>query len=101
MPATTQDILSLEGVVIRKIPLISTSTYAYRDGGNLKNGQRLEVINGRKWIKEAKVNKLGGLYMVTFKNDQFSTVIFNTKYDGIGPCIESAYKDYLHKKGES
>lgn len=96
------DIIAIEGIVIRKIPVHSTSLYSYREGDEkrLKPNQEIIMINEtRKMIREVKENKFGGKYFITTVPHQGATVIFNQSYDGIGDTIEKAYKNYLKKKG--
>ena len=95
------DIIAIEGIVIRKIPVHSTSLYSYREGdeNRLKENESIVERGNRKYRQEIKTNGLGGKYLISMKMDQYSTVIFNNKYDGVGDTIESAYADYLKKKG--
>lgn len=89
-------ILAMEGIVIRKIPVTSTSCYTFRERALAENESIIES-NGRKWIQQVKTNSLGGKYLIAFKNDQGSTLHFSLKHDGIGDTIEDAYQDYCDK----
>lgn len=95
-----EDILQIEGIVIRKIPKITVSRWTYREGdeNRLKSNERI-VTNeqGRKFVEIAKENSMAG-YIVTFDKSQGSTVLFNKKRDGVGSTIEEAYKDLLTKR---
>lgn len=93
------EILTIEGITIRLIPMQTTSLYAFREGKALRTGEKVIERNGRKFIQEVRENSLGGKYLVTKVNGQGSNVQFNLKYDGIGDSIESAYIDFLSKKG--
>jgi len=94
---TTEDILQIEGIVIRLIPAQTVTLCHYSEGRKLYNGETIVERNGRKFAQEIKQNSLGKKYLVTRVNGQGNTVMFNTKYDGIGDTIESAYADYLKK----
>ncbi len=93
------DILAIEGIVIRKIPMQTTSLYSYREGdeNRLKDNETIVERNGRKLRQEIKINTLGGKYIISMSNGQGSNVMFNIKYDGVGDTVESAYADYLEK----
>lgn len=95
------DIIVIDGIVIRKIPVYSTSLYSYREGdeNRLKENETIVERNGRKFRQEIKLNSFGGKYLIAMQMNQMASVTFNTKYDGIGDTIESAYQNYLDKKG--
>lgn len=97
--SSVEDILKMEGIIIRLIPVISTSLYAYKgkDHKLKENQEMVATSHKRKMIKENRVNTLGGKYLVTFKNDQHSTIVFSTKRDGVGDTIEEALLDYERK----
>ena len=96
------DILELEGIVIRKIPKESVALYSYNDHNKrLLDRPNMELVYiesyKRDMIKETKVNSLGGKYLITTVNNQDSQVRFNLKSDGIGDTIDKAYEDYIGK----
>ena len=98
---TAQEILNLEGVVLRKIPEKSYSLYRYTEHNkSLLKKPNTEVVehNGEKMIRETQVNPLGGKYLLTVQKDQMSTVRFNKAYSGIGETVEEAYQDFLEKQ---
>jgi hypothetical protein len=75
---TLNEILDVEGIVIRKIP---KETRRFGKGGT----------------KEAKDNSLGGKYLVTLKHDQNSIVRFNMGNAGIGDTVQGAWRDLMLK----
>ena len=95
------DILKIEGVVVRLIPKVSESLYRWTPKRPIKPSDSFEVMHTNrgpvKMVREITTNKLGGKYLITFKTDQFSTVQFNSKYDGMGDTIELAFEDALSK----
>lgn len=93
---TDSDIIAMEGIVIRRIPFTSTNCWTFRERPLAANESIIEVA-GRKYIQQIKENSLGGKWMVTFKNDQGSTVHFTLKYDGIGDTLAEALADYHAK----
>ena len=95
------DIIAIEGIVIRKIPATSISLTSYREGDldKLKSNQKIIHRNNKIFIETMTHNSMGGKYLITKKMDQFSTVQFDRRYDGIGDTIESAYADYIEKNG--
>jgi hypothetical protein len=76
---TLNEILDIEGVVVRKIPMTTTTRWSNRDS-------------------EVKQNTLGGKYLVTLKHNQDSTVRFHKGYYGIGQTIQGAWCDLLTSK---
>ena len=113
MTLKLNEVLGIEGIVIRKIPLVTISLWAsskqidentkFNNTPNIKE----EVIYCNKrlkyLIKETKENSLGGKYIVTMENGQDELVRFTKKRSGIGDSIEQAYLDYISKNtlGES
>lgn len=95
------EILTIEGIVVRHIPQTSTHLYSYKEGdeNRLKFGESIVERNGRKFRRVIINNVFGGMYFITFKDDQGATVIFDKKRDGIGETIENAYHNYLSKNG--
>lgn len=100
---TLDQILQIEGIVVRKIPMQTISTYRI---GHLKSHQLLEIPkentieeNGVLLQRIVKDNVYGGKYFVQINANQYSTVIFNRKTSGIGDTVEEAYSDYLSKNG--
>lgn len=92
------ELLEMDGIVIRKIPMTSVSNYNFTERTLGKNESIVEMC-GRKYIREVKTNSLGGKYLITFKSDQGSNIYFSLKYDGIGDSPLEAYKDYCEKNG--
>jgi hypothetical protein len=73
---TLSDILETEGIVVRKIPLVTR-------------------MNRGDGTSEVKDNSLGGKYLVTLKHDQFSTVRFDKGFCGIGCTVQEAWRDLV------
>jgi hypothetical protein len=73
---TIDEILNIEGIVIRKIPVKTRTNWS--DG-----------------TSEVKDNSLGGKYFVTLKHNQDSTVKFNKDRDGIGDTVQEAWRDLM------
>lgn len=98
-----QEILSLEGIIIRHIPKTSISLWKYneRNVKRWENNRNCKIVeeNGTKFIKETKHNTLNG-YCVTICKNQDSTVRFSKSHDGFGKTIEEAFKDYLFKNNQ-
>lgn len=97
-----QEILNLEGIVIRKIPAVTVQKWriynpqtleAYRE----KGAKIYKAPDGVDVAEETKVNVLGKKYLVTFSNDTDQNVIFNVKFCGVGETIEEAYNDFVEK----
>lgn len=84
----TEDILNIEGIVIRKIPKESISYWT------AKETDKGAMLNHRgRWVtKKVKQNSFGGKYLITMAYDQMSQVRFNLKTCGVGDTIEEAYK---------
>jgi len=86
MMNSLEDILKLDGIVIRNIPKTTKSIYYSYDP---KTNKRLkETI--------VKTNELAG-WIITFELSQDATIRFNKKCNGVGKTIEKAYQDYLSK----
>lgn len=98
-PTNLATILAHDGIVIRKIPLTTTEILSHRERPLLHNEEVVE-IRGRLCIQRTKENSLGGKYFVTFKKDQYTTVQFSLRHDGLGDTIEEAYQDYFAKKSK-
>ncbi len=73
---TLLEILEIEGIVVRKIPMETHTNWS--DG-----------------TTEVKQNKLGGKYIVTLKHNQDSMVRFTKGRDGIGDTVEEAWHDLV------
>jgi hypothetical protein len=97
MDLSAEDILGMDGIVVRNIPKTTTERWIYREGRALRAGETI-VINhlGRKVRELVKDNALAG-FIVTFCRGQGSMVQFSKKTDGCGDTIQSAYKDWLKK----
>lgn len=94
-----QEILKLEGIVIRHIPLETITFWTYRENQLLKENQEIITNSkGQKLIKQRKKNKFGGQYILTFATHNNTRVIFSQTKDGIGPTIKDAYQDYMRKE---
>lgn len=102
MTMTVEQILDIDGIVVRKIPATSTSLLTYWENKDadrkLPDNETIVVRDGRKYIQRVTTNALVG-YAVTMKKDQYARVHFNKKYDGFGPTIVAAYDDYMKKHG--
>lgn len=90
-------ILKTEGIVIRLIPMTTTSRYAYQEGRKLSATETIVERDGRTMVESVKHNSYGGKYLVTFKRDQGAQLHFSLKHDGVGDTIEEAYADKLSK----
>ena len=73
---TLNEILDIEGVVVRKIPTTTTTRWS----------------NGDTKVKQ---NALGGKYLVTLQHNQDSMVRFNKGRDGIGSTVQDAWRDLV------
>jgi hypothetical protein len=97
---TLEEIMQIEGIVVRKIPKQTTSCYGMREKDFTRELQENETIiyteSGRPLMQTIKHNNMAG-YIVTTQMNQDSTVRFNKQRDGIGQTIEAAYQDYLNK----
>lgn len=93
------DIIALDGVVIRKIPHQTVSTFSYVEGYVLEENETIVLRNNREYIQRVTINKTAG-YILTFTQGTGCTVRFNLKYDGFGSSIKKAYKNYLEKNKE-
>ena len=97
MDLSVEDILGMDGIVVRNIPKTSTSRWIYREGQTLRAGEIIVIDNrGRKVLEVVKNNALAG-FIVTFCHGTGSMVQFSKKTDGCGDTIQSAYKDWLKK----
>ena len=97
-----EEILNIEGIVIRRIPKESVHLYNYNDYNKRLLGRaNTEKIYSeslkRDMIKEVELNSLGEKYIVTIASNQDSQVHFSLKNSGVGNTIELAYSDYLAK----
>tara|TARA_A100001201_G_scaffold139467_1_gene131487 strand:+ start:294 stop:593 length:300 start_codon:yes stop_codon:yes gene_type:complete len=92
-----EEILSEEGIVVRRIPYTTRRLSFMRPGGKLREGERIEEIGGRELVVSETKNKFGGKYFVEFARHQSETVRFSKKYSGVGDTIEEAYTDYMQK----
>ena len=95
-----EDILSVEGIVIRHVPKESVFMWGYRDGDEerLKENEEIVQRDGRRFRRETKQNELAG-YVVTCDKSQGSIVRFSKKTDGFGSTVEEAYDDFVKKRG--
>lgn len=93
------EILAIDGIVIRKIPVVSVSRWSYREGdeNHLNEGETI-VTNesGRKVRQVEKKNALSG-YAITLEPSQGATVMFYKKTSGFGSTVEEAYADFIAK----
>lgn len=98
------DILNMEGIIIRKIPQFTVSTYSYIEQNMvlLKN-PKAEVFFSEKYkrdmIRITEKNTQGGKFIITFAMNQMSQVRFDIKKCGLGETIIDAYNNYLYKNG--
>jgi hypothetical protein len=94
---TVEEILNMEGVVIRKIPATTTSRWRTINTAPLpSNAKVIEKQGGMMTYEQVKENALAG-YAVTFDLSQGSQVRFSKHNSGFGPTIEAAYVDFLSK----
>jgi len=96
-----EDILKVEGIVIRKIPEETVKMWSYSE--RLEKLPDFELVvdeeeEGRKKLKEVVKNTLGGKYLVSLEFSQDSLVRFNKKTCGVGDTIEEAYTDLILNK---
>ena len=96
---TLEDILEIEGIVIRKIPVQSVSRFkCYRKHvwSNRENKvYTVEECGLYNMVTETRTNTLGGKYLVTLQHDQDSMVRFNKGRDGIGSTVQEAWRDLV------
>lgn len=100
---TLQEILNIEGIVIRKIPKQTIHDWRIYSDNVIKaykeKGCELYISkDGVTIAREIKNNKLGGKYLITIETSSDKTVIFNRNYCGIGDTIEEAYEDFKNIK---
>lgn len=92
------EILSIEGIVIRLIPKLDISFYNARHFTGKPNQRKIYISKyKREMTEETTENSLGGKYLITIQKGQGSMVSFNLKLCGIGDTIEEAYKDFKKK----
>ena len=95
-----EEILSLEGIVIRLIPKEVTrywrSSQKAHEAHKASGGESI-IRDGRELMVEHKTLSLGGKYLITFAANQDSMVRFDLNRNGIGNTIEEAYSNYLSK----
>ena len=96
------NILNIEGIVIRLIPKETVKIYSYNEYNKKllkRSNTKIFYSNYHKknMIKETKINSLGGNYIITTAYHQDTKVSFCLKYCGIGSTVKLAYLDY--KKG--
>lgn len=97
-----QEILNLEGIVIRKIPAFTVRKWRIYNPDVLK----LYKKKGAKIYKDpdgvgiaelTRINAFGGKYLVTISQNTGPNVIFNIKFCGVGETIDQAYNDFIEK----
>jgi hypothetical protein len=97
MQPSVEDILGIDGIVVRNIPKTTTSRWTYREGQALSAGETIVIDDrGRKVLEVVKDNTLAG-FIITFCHGTASLVPFSRKTDGCGVTIQAAYKDYIKK----
>jgi hypothetical protein len=100
---TLLDILNIDGIVIRKIPIERTYHYYTSDkmleSHKARGGETIVNESGRELMVEQKTFSMGGKYLITFEFSQGSMVRFDLKRNGIGNTIEEAYADFHNKGG--
>jgi hypothetical protein len=97
MDLSAEDILGMDGIVVRNIPKTTTERWSYREGQTLRTGETLVTDDRGRTLREiVKHNALAG-FIITFCRGQGSMVQFSKKTDGCGDTIQSAYKDWLQK----
>ena len=100
MELEKDDILKIEGIVVRLIPKEVTlhirSSEKYHAEHKAKGGKVIVNEKGIETCVENKTLSLGGLYIVTKELNQDSMIRFQNNY-GKGETIELAYADYLAK----
>jgi len=100
---TLEQLLQVPGIVLRQVPLTSSSLYAAkpedltRELGDNESLESFEFAKGeRKFLRVVKPNSLGGKWLVTVKSDQYSTVNFSQC--GVDTCPIKAYNNYTQGK---
>ena len=106
----TEDILELDGIVIRKVPTTTTYKWHCKEGDENKTWYRGEGKNRKKinytysrnekgeLIKtEVRKNSYAG-YLITFNFTSGQQVQFCKKTFGHGKTIPEAYQNYLDKQ---
>lgn len=98
-----QEILNLEGIVIRKIPAVTVRKWRIYNPQVLesyrKKGAKIyKAPDGVDIAELTKKNTIGGKYLVTFSHTTDPNVIFNVKFCGVGETVEQAYNDFIEKR---
>lgn len=102
---TLGEILEIEGIVVRKIPMQSVSRWNHynnkidwtkvKKANTSYQAEPHPVHPNAVVVTETRTNALGGKYLVTLQHDQASMVRFNKGRDGIGDTVEEAWRDLV------
>ena len=96
---TLGEILDIEGIVIRKIPMQSVSRFKCYRKRVWSNGDNttysVEECGLYNMVTETRTNTLGGKYLVTLQHNQDSMVRFNKDSNGIGNTVQEAWRDLV------
>lgn len=117
MSRTLEEIISIEGIVIRKIPKLKVTFHALMgrdpksETGSIVNselplrltateGDRIVVTGKGKLLRRVTTNALAG-YIITEALHQDTTIIFNKHRDGVGKTVPEAFADFEQKRGRA
>lgn len=96
---TLEEILEIEGIIIRKIPTQSVSRFkCHRKHAWISKDNKtysVEECGLHNIVTETRTNTLGGKYLVTLQHNQDSTVRFSKGRDGIGDTVVEAWRDLV------
>lgn len=106
---TLEEILQIDGIIIRKIPAVTITRWSYYpQTQRIEDNEKLIWVTckpskgfpdgKRQLIEKTQQNALAG-YVVDFQLDQYSTVKFSNM-SGYGKTIEEAYADYFSKRNQ-
>jgi len=100
---TLNEILNIEGIVIRNIPQYTYSKYV-RDSPTVNRMRNkpsyIEVeCSDDRFVRFRNSHNIKYKFIVGVCTNTLSTVKFNEKYFGVGDTIEKAYEDYCKKRG--
>ena len=98
---SVDEIMNIEGIVVRKLPKVVTSNYLVRDNyklskGDIESGAVLHTKNGRLVMTVIKETENPG-FLVTIVKSTGSIVHFNIDKNGFGETIPDAYNNYINK----
>ena len=97
------EILNIEGIVIRSIPEYTYSKYKKGEPvvDRMRNNPScLEVeCSDERFVRFRNTHNIKYKFVVGVCSNIFSTVKFDKRFFGVGDTIEKAYEDYCKKTG--